>query len=278
MIWKRAVALEVAGLPPIGGAGRDSPRIAVSVARDGAGAAARCQARIYNLSRASEKAIDRGGRLTVRAGYGDNPLAQVFAGVISRVTVERDPGRSARIVTIHGAGEDANPNKPGGGRAVFSFVDAGIYHIIREVAKAGDLRVGPLDLIPYQTLTWAISATVRDALDDLDNKLPGVTHYIHDNELRWTRGNRRDPGAQVVRVTPKTGLIGTAAYTDEGEEDGQRGVAFRSFFRPQLTMGATVDLRSEAVTGMFKVVQLRLSLDNWEGAFASDVEGNAVAS
>lgn len=252
----------------MGGLRISKPRITVNVSRDNDGKPARCVVRIYNIAQESERQIrERGNTLTVRAGYGGS-LAQVFVGPVTRVTRSRDKGATARVVVIEAGDETINPDSPGGGAFTFGYTEARPARaIVRDVAAEMGLNVGSLNAIPGDlSFVWYWAGSGSEALADLKRKIGnGVTYSIQDGTLNWNAARVANTDVSRVRLSPETGLIGVPDVSDEG-------IAVESFLNTTIAMGSIVDLVSETVTGVYKVVALVLDLDNWNGPFVSRLQ------
>lgn len=264
LIWRRQITVQVGGLT-IGNEERP-PRISVRLSRDGAQSAAECDVRLYNVSPASERHIERGSELIVRAGY-EQGVAQVFSGVLKTARRERSSDYTARVLLLRGGDETVDPKRPGGGNVTRSYIEPrNPRNIAADIAADMGLRLGAsVAALPDQPITWAFAGTGRDALAQLCARFPGVTSYVLDGEIRFTRSGVPDPDAKVVQVTPDSGLIGVPEYTDEG-------YAIRTFLHPSITMGSVIDLRSDTLSGRFKVAALSMDLDNWSGPFRGSYE------
>ena len=95
LIWKRKIKVEVAGLTIT------APKMKLDIRSDVSKTPTGGEVEIWNLSSSHERRIyDRGGDITVSAGYGD-VIGVVFKGVVDRVFRERrNMGHSVRIRVV----------------------------------------------------------------------------------------------------------------------------------------------------------------------------------
>ena len=153
--------------------------------------------------------------------------------------------------------------------------------IARDIISDMMLQPGPLDAIPanamFNNFVWEgfpSTGALRALLDGSEPSLSGINYFESDGLMRIgpQTGAANNGGGQQTQVDgptimldPQTGLIESPIVTDEG-------LQVRCFLNPAITLGCTVELESEVVTGSFKCVALRHTGDNWSGNFTSNLE------
>ena len=265
------------------------PRISFSVERSVDEHAPRGTIEIYNLSPTREAKIrPRGQRVVLRADYsGDvraptrvalprppppSTLGMLFDGRVSRVTRARH--NLARITTLHvtdSVRDVATADSPLKRTYVTSRTLGGqtpVRDVVREIARVADVRIEGVDEIPADAIVsdWPLAGHVFGALTRVLRAVDPPCGWTEDNGvLRINCYGRVRRDARDIVVSSRTGLIGRPTVTDEG-------YVVETLLNPAIQIGGTLSVESEFVNGMYKVVWIRHTGDNWDGRFVSSVE------
>ena len=239
-------------------------RISFEIERDIDETQAKGQVNIYNLSPENEEAIDsRGTGIRVEAGYPETK-AIVFEGQIQRIIRHRE--NHARITRIK-IGDEVRQKERLGGVYVGSVAGAvPVRQIVRDIASAIGLELGPLDAIPadatYTDFWWAERADLG-----LARLLRSVDCYWFESDglIRIDREGVLQFDAPFIEVSPNTGLVRSPIHTDEGAE----AVVL---LNPAIQLGCQVNIKSLTVNGKWKVISMRHKADNWQGRFTTHID------
>ena len=259
IIYGRRMEVRIAGLTI------REPKIAIDIDRQPDEKAPSGHVTISNLAPEREAQIEeRGRQLTVIAGYTADAdrSAIVYQGATERVTRER---RALERLTRIELGSQTERMIRGGVISVRTYAGETAARTIA-FDLVGDLGLfpGPLDAIPENvTVTdWTWASRTDVALSAICRRA-GVTWYEDDGTIRFNRAGSAQVGVEPIMLSPDTGLIGAPARTDYGAEA-------TSFLEPRARIGAALSLRSEALSGEFKVIGLRHTGDNWTGSFRTE--------
>lgn len=268
LIWKRKIKVEVAGLTIT------APKMKLDIRSDVSSTPVGGEVEIWNLSSSHERRIyDRGGDITVSAGYGD-VIGVVFKGVVDRVfrermgmghsvrirvaskTAKREEGRVSGFVSIQ-AGKNVS---------LRTLVEEVVRHFKYEDEEKGDVALGSVDLIPdvevnHERLFGSTGIVLRNLLKD-----HRIGWYDDNGVIRFNKAGVVSKSSRVVfSVSNKTGMIGIPSETDEGWR-------VRVFMDYRATIGNRIRLKSEYVSGTFKIVGVHHFGDNWTGKFVTEME------
>ena len=230
---------------------------------------------IYNLSPAHESRIrDRGGPITVEAGYPDT-IALVFDGEVQRVVRARE--RTARITRITIGDQVRQKERLGGvSNRVYPGVES-VRRIVADLIADMGLQPGPLDAIPsgatFTDFHWAGFPSVGGLRAVLNGSEPSLAHlqwHEADGVVRFSAPGKAQVDAPTIVLSPDTGLIESPIVTDEGAEA-------RAFLNPAIVLGCLIDLESAALSGRWKVTSLRHTGDTWSGEFETGMDLREVA-
>ena len=225
---------------------------------------------IYNLSPAHESRIrDRGGPITIEAGYPDT-LALVFDGEVQRAIRARE--RTARITRITIGDQVRQKDRLGGvSNRVYPGVE-NVRRIATDLITDMGLQPGPLDAIPdsatFEDFHWAgfpSAGGLRAVLNGSEPSLAHIQWHEADGVVRFSAPGEAQVDAPTIVLSPETGLIESPIVTDEGAEA-------RSFLNPAIVLGCLIDLKSAALSGLWKVVALRHTAENWSGDFETGMD------
>ena len=264
-LYRRLIRTSVAGLVI------EDLRQSLSIERHSDQTQDRGALAVYNLSPAHESRIrDRGGSIVIEAGYPDT-LALVFDGEVQRAL------RGPRANRPHHADHARRPGAAEGQarrrqqpRLSWRRVVRGA--IARDLIIDMGLTAGPLNAIPdsatFTDFHWAgfpSAGGLRALLNGSSPSLAQIQWHEADGVIRFSAPGEAQVDAPTIALSPETGLIESPIVTDEGAEA-------RAFLNPAIVLGCLIDLRSAALTGMWKVVALRHTADTWQGEFETGMD------
>jgi len=240
----------------------DSLYIKIDVRKNISGKPNEGTVKIFNLAETTENQIqEKSTRIQVFAGYDDQPIL-IHDGDIRRVDRERSGLNRVTSIVIGG-----NQNKIS--QAYFNKSYSGqisIKQIVEDSLESFQGLTGiDLDQIPDNENLNDFSFTGKTGilLDKILNPI-NVQWYETDNFIRFSQANATlEP---VVLLTKNTGLIGSATVTE-------KGVKFKSVMNGRITLNEKVKIESELVNGLYKVIEINYSGDNWNGSFVAEGVG-----
>ena len=273
VLYGRQIRTSVAGLTI------DGLRQSLSIERHSDPTQDRGSIAVYNLSTAASNRMipsaatgeirERGIPITIEAGYPDT-MAQVFEGEVQRAIRSRE---GTNVITRVTLGDQVRHKDRLGG--VSNRVYPGLESVRLIAADLIDdmgLMPGPLDAIPdfaeFLDFHWAGRSSAGGLRVLLDGASPSLAHlrwYEADGVVRFNAPGEAQTDAPTIVLSPATGLIESPIPTDEGAEA-------RTFLNPAIVLGCLIDLRSETLSGMWKVVALRHTGDTWSGQFETGVD------
>lgn len=258
LLWLRRIEVHVADLVI------SKPKIAVSMKREVSSTPVSGHVSIYNLSVDRERSINRvGAPLSIVAGYEAAP-ALIFEGTIQRLERERK-GLTRETKLILG-GAVVAVEKVGGEVFALSYAEpVPVRTIASDIVARMGLTLGPLDAIPAnEQRPWAYTGSGAAQLNILERGSQW-RWYEDDGTIKFNQPRQAQSDADRVEVSPETGLLESPSIT----EDGAR---CRTLLNPRFKLGGIVDLKSEALTGTYKIIALTHEGDNWTGRFLSELE------
>lgn len=230
-----------------------------------------CDARVYNLSsstanqlRSSKNGAPEFTQLVLKASYGNQPPAQLFAGSITQVRLGREDQKNSYIAFTAADGDEAYNFAPSAFTlAAGSLPMTAVQRIIGFMAnfKYGDPTRASTD---GQTTTQGYIPP--DLNSNANRTIRGRVYYGNSrDELRQIADNNdcwcsiQDGQVQFVPktgyipetpilITPSTGLIGVP-------EQSQTGLKVRVLLNPSIKIGRVIKLDSSDIN------QLRYGLD-----------------
>jgi len=236
---------------------------------------------IYNLSKDSRSRLsqdferDLGAEFvepvsaTLEAGY-DGAFPLIFQGKIARVwhrrdgpdwttTLEADDGAhqlaAQRVQQAFGQGAQVEQVF----RAVANKLGVGVGNALEQF-KTGNFGRG----ISQFSEGIVVNGTGRDVLDQM-MATAGLEYSVQNEALVVTRAGEPLPG-QAVELAPETGLIGAP-------EPGEKGLLrCKALIRPGLGPARPVELRTDAVSGSYRVQRVVYSGDSHGNDWYADLD------
>ena len=243
---------------------------------------------IYNLNESNETRIRlRGQRVQLYAGYAGQ-LNLLADGEVRRVYRER---KNLDRVTRIAFGGKIKARR----QAMFNHSYDGpvpLRDVVRNaVAAFKTLTLGPLNVIPADAIHKARkyshpAETVLTAILRPHN----IRWYEDNGVVRFTRiGQSSDDrrGADSVRISEQTGMVGSPSVTDDG-------IRVRTLLDPRLGLDTRIRVESAVLTraasgdraneraveqtGDYKIVTLVHQGDNRMGDFYTDIEARPITA
>ena len=221
--------------------------------------------KIWNLAKASASHIAEPEQIVrVKAGYGDIINAKpIFDGEIRRVLHERT-GVDRVTTIVLGRSDSATT----GALVSISLVEpVKLRDLVRRIVDAMGLRIESDHAVPDEELEegFFYNGSAKSALKDLLEphkvtayEVGGVMHFTHRDD---------EPERGTFFLSHATGLIGTPSLTED------EGLRAKMALNGSIELGQLVEVSSEAVDGWFRVKTIVHRGDNWDGEFATEIEG-----
>jgi len=215
----------------------------------------------YNLAPTSVALLrDPTARVTLTAGYRDGNVGIVAAGDVVRGSVRRKgAGEAGADVVVSWQVKPAQRARSIRVRPrSYTAVTAGA--LLGDVIGDGGLARGSIRLGQDTLhLRYVLRGTVGQALDRIAADTGSAYRLTHGLLDVWPRNESQTQRVQVI--SPTSGMVGTPEPADDG------GVEVRFLVRPPVRPGTLLDIRSDVVSGRYRVDALRLDVDSWEGPF-----------
>lgn len=238
---------------------------------------------VYNLSEKSRAVFEQKNAATrLTAGYGTR-AKDIFLGDIGSVVTKRS---GADLITSVEAADGLLEYQT---KEVDLSFSAGskVGSVFEQLVTAFGLSKGEiqgLDTNDEYLNGVSFAGKVHTALDTVIGKQPNLAWSIQDGQVQVLPKSSGSTRPAVV-LTPETGLVGSPfkravlnldiAKKIEGK-DAENGVTLKSLLNPEIVPGRLIDLRSQFVTGVFKVEKVTHSGDTHAATFYSDVEAILV--
>lgn len=235
-----------------------------------------CELKIYNLSATTRAGLQGVGvPVILSAGYPGN-AAIIFQGQSRTIDHMREGVEWVTRVRC-GDGERAYQ----WAHFAESFAPGtSVADVIRAAAKALGVNTGNLEEqlaaggFRGGAVQFAHGYTAHGKaaleLDGLMRSI-GLSWSIQDGALQILRGTDPAPGRAVL-LTPDTGLVGSPEHNAPDKKGKPPLIKFRSLLQPQIRCGGTVEIRSAAIRGQFRVESLDHSGDTASGEWYTSGE------
>lgn len=228
--------------------------------------------RVWNLSAERRKAIkDRHAATVLTGGYLDS-VGLLFSGDARFITHQQTgPDWVSKIVC--GDGERAYSLD----RVSASFGPG------TPVAAVMDSVAGTLQGISNGNVKQALAgvggvfkngfAAADNSFKTLQNlsRSQGLNLSIQDGAISLLSENGLEPGTAVL-LTPDTGLIGSPEVASPEKKGGALKVKARSLLQASIKPGRAVELRSAAISGLFRVEVVEHKGDTHGAEWYTDLE------
>jgi len=222
-----------------------------------------CDVRVYNLSEAtanqlmkSKNGVPEFTQLTLRAAYGDQPLAQIFWGSITQIRKGREDQKNSYVAITAADGDEPYNFSPTAFALAAGAIPAGpITQIIADMAR---FAFGNPQQTSQNGQPLSQGYTAPQFKNNNTRAVKGRTFYgnckdvlrkiADQNDCRWSiqdgqvvftpkTGYIPEP---PVLITPATGLIGVPELT-------QTGLKVRVLLNPAIKIARTIKLQSNSV-------------------------------
>jgi hypothetical protein len=250
-------------------------KIAWETRKTSASSANTAKVQVWNLTKSTRnKIVKKKTALVLRAGYiglgsVDAQLPLLASGVILRVEHSHPDVDSVSSFELRDGGlglddamfHHAYPK----GTLVQDIVD----DLIAEMPDAGRGALNAAALQARLSAPRAFSGRVREAFDKVSGAF-GFEWSVQDGAVQvLDRTGARGPQVTAVEISVETGMVGSPVLTNAG-------CKVESLLMPSIVPGGWIKVRSDLVTGYFKVVTVEHSGDSWEGTGRSIAEAKSI--
>jgi len=248
-------------------------RISFSIEKSDTESANMAIIQIYNLTDNTVKKINRAGNILIlRAGYEDEGIKTLFFGtIINSTDIKTGTERILEIQVADGVENIQDKNL-----TISYSAGTTVQKIFNDLVLLFGLPLTNIGLIlSGQYINgWSFCGKIKDAITEVLDKV----------NLSWTIQNNQlvvvERGKSVERtglfLTPDTGLLDSPESLVDTDlkptEDPPARYKVKSLLFPQLFPGVDFRLKSEKVSGTFKVETAKFSGDNYEGEFLCELE------
>lgn len=255
--WRRVISVEIAGLIIT------EPKIEIDVRRKVGGEPPTGSVLIHNLAETTQQQIkERNQPIVVNAGYSGRTAA-VFNGLTYKVERDRQNLSGLTRITLTGNAqtEDAPMTiQSWRGTSLVAIVTRYVGDLGLSIASLGPLEDEPIDF-------WYAAEPSAAGLTRLLTAY-GYSWYEENGLVKFNLVGTAGP--DIIELSSANGLIDRPTETDAGARA-------RSFMLPQIQLGTQIQLESEALAGLWKVVALEHKGTNWlPGDFYTDMELRAL--
>jgi hypothetical protein len=244
------------------------------------------EATVFNLSAETRQLMQQDARLivTLEAGYGDNVHA-IFVGDVRRVRTRREVPDLATDIEAgdgeRGAKQWARKWFPEGASvdSVFRYLAKQAGYGEGNVSRAVQIR-DDKGLPDRLESGIHVRGYALDELAELANSR-GIEFSIQDGEVQMLEYGQAKEGVPVTVINPTTGLIGypsvdsvkVAGSTNKTEDI----MTLNHRLLPNVFPGSLVDVKSEFVTGRYRVLRALYSGSLFGEDFNIEIEGKLAA-
>lgn len=233
------------------------------------------RATVYNLSEQTRSKLEVDDRiiLTLAAGYSGE-FHNLFKGDLRVVRHRRD---GPNIATDLEAGDGERGSKQWANR--WFPKNSALRDIFKYLIRVADIGEGNLaDGIAIEETnglpdTLVSGMFVRGyALDELNElcKSRGIDFSVQDGEGQFLPIGDFKQGIPITSVEPGTGLVGSPTIDNDGVMSCQTQLL------PNIFPGSRLDVKSEFVSGRFKVVRAVYNGSVYGDDFTIDIEGKEL--
>ena len=243
-------------------------RIKFDIEKDDGSNANKCKISIYNLNQDSRSFVEQEKTaLILRVGYGGN-LSVLFFGDLAKngITTKRV---GPDIITTLEAGDSEEIIKNAN---IQIGLAAGATNIqilnlaIEKLKLSSGPRLGITSVV-YEN-AFAFSGTISTLLDQITKQI-NVKWAINDGEITFLGFKQTEPG-RIIKLGPRSGLIGTPTKTKEGFK-------FNTLLNADIRPGKKVFVESQIALGnqgiTIKIQKGKYVGDTHEGEWAGKFEG-----
>ena len=217
---------------------------------------------VYNLTSSTIKNIKSGAKITVEAGYG-NDTGIIFSGYITkRKTTYEDCDKITTIKAL-----DSLKLKERSIKNISFAKKTKASYILKKLCQKVGLPIAVFKIA--RDHTYKDEETVSGKL--MENitkyaKICGVSAYIHKGKIYVRKLSEGDNTSFIL--SPSTGLISVSEFeeeeTNEDYKDKIKGYKVKMLLQHRLQTASIITLKSQEVTGKFRVRSGTHSYDGTE--------------
>ncbi len=225
------------------------------------------QIRIYNLSSATVAEFEKQGAIvTLNAGYAQGLGAGVLiSGDVSDITTERN---GADIATVIEVSDGTNVIR----EKTVSVAMTGVVTAENALRKIADNIGLPLSISEpikskYQS-GFACYGAPMDAIDKICRKIKYLYSVENGTLNLWPANGVKK--TSVVSLSASTGLIGRPEKITINK---QNGWSVESLLNPSAVVGGRISVKSDAVNGILKIINVVHTGDTHGNEWTTTTEG-----
>ena len=249
--------------PP--GIGVDRLRISFEIRVESQGDPSPSTIAITNLAESTVAQLVTPATVRLSAGYRGHPLDQVFSGQTTRIEHPFEGRDRLSILTLGGT------NRQSRTAVILTAAYQGVVSlraVVADIVQRLGLPVGPVDAIPdIGVEDYVYAGKAQDALTSL-LRPRGVEWYEVDGEMRFRRRGVAPTRVGFV-LSEATGMIGSPERTE-------KGVRARMRLNALVHLDQRVQVDSQRLRGVFKVITITHTGDTWDGEWQTAVEAVTV--
>jgi hypothetical protein len=233
-------------------------------------------ATVHNLSADTREKLKSSARIivTLEAGYGQD-VHSIFIGDVRVVRNRREPPVLATDIEAgdgeKGAKKWARKWFPKGTsvNTVFRYLATHAGYGSGNIERAISISEGT-GLPDRLEQGISIRGYALDELAALANSR-GIELSVQDNEIQVLKYGKGKEGVPITVITPETGLIGYPTV------DNEKIMTLNHRLLPNVFPGSIVDVKSEFVTGRYRVLRALYSGSLYGSDFNLEIEGKEIA-
>lgn len=261
--WKREIEVRYSGIT------LSAPKIQLDIKFDLENPTAGT-VKVYNINKDTEKALNEVGKpIVVEAGY-ENQRGVIINGSVQRIEKFRE--RLERVVKFNITNGAIGLEKLGG---LFNQSYLGreqVVVIVQDIVKTGlKLPLGSLEPIPESlvVIDWSYNGKATGALLNLLRPFKISFYEDSDGTIQFNRAASVSGQASKHKISMRNGLIESPSETEEG-------VRIKSLMNANYKLEDTIEVESEFVNGIYKIVSVQHVGDNWDGKFFTEMDTRPV--